>query len=57
MGDEHVAAEPEGEEKAETPDLAAVLAELVRAAALRLPPDRVLPVTYAADPFPEHRCR
>lgn len=52
MGDEHDRTDPGGEEGAEPPDLAALLTEVVRAAALRLPTDRVLPVVYAADPFP-----
>ena len=44
---------PEPRKEAEAPDLAALLTGMVRAAALRMPPDRVLPVVYAADPFPE----
>lgn len=53
MGDEHDRTDPGSDEGAEPPDLAALLTEVVRAAALRMPPDRVLPVVYAADPFPE----
>ena len=44
---------PGSEETAEAPDLATVLTDSVRAAALRLPRDRVLPVLYVVDPFPE----
>lgn len=47
--------DPGNEEHADAPDLAALLTGVVRAAALRLPPDRVLPVVYAVDPFPDHR--
>jgi hypothetical protein len=57
MGDEHDLSAPEDGEVAEAPDLATLLTEAVRSAALRLPPDRVLPVVYVVDPLPERRSR
>lgn len=53
MNDEHGSTDAGGEEGTEAPDLATLLTGVVRAAALRLPPDRVLPVVYAVDPFTE----
>ena len=41
------------DEPAEPPDLVTVLTETVRAAALRLPHERPLPVVYVVDPFSE----
>ena len=52
MDDEHDRTDPGSDEGTEPPDLATLLTEVVRAAALRMPPDRVLPVVYAADPLP-----
>ena len=40
-------------ELAGAPDLITVLTETVRAAAMRLPRERPLPVVYVVDPFPE----
>ncbi len=57
MDDEHDSAAPEDGKVAEAPDLATLLTQAVRSAALRLPPDRVLPVVYVVDPFPERRGR
>lgn len=42
-----------GDHAAEAPDLATLLTDTVRSAALELPRDRVLPVVYVACPFPE----
>ena len=53
MADDRAHQEPDGEEAAAAPDLATVLTGTVRSAALRLPRDRVLPVVYAVEPFPE----
>lgn len=41
------------DQPAETPDLVTVLTETVRAAALRLPRERPLPVVYVVEPHPE----
>lgn len=56
MGDE-LDHGPEGEDAVAAPDLATVLTETVRSAALDLPRDRVLPVVYEVDPFPENSSR
>ncbi|MCY4369281.1 MAG: hypothetical protein OXF41_07625 [bacterium] len=59
MGDDRPGEAPgaRAEELTETPDLVAVLTEAVRAAALRLPRERPLPVVYVVDPFPEDAAR
>ena len=49
--------EPSGEKPGGRPDLAEALSEAVRTAALRLPPDRALPLLYMVDPFPDKRPR
>lgn len=53
MEDDRAGRAPGGDEGGEAPDLLAVLTETVRAAALRLPGERVLPVVYVVEPFPD----
>ena len=55
MNDERGRTDSGSEERSEAPDLATLLTDVVRAAALRLPPDRVPPVVYTVDPFTEQR--
>ena len=57
MGDDRDRDQPGGEEQADPPDLATLLTEAVRSAALQLPRDRVLPVVYVVDPYPEDAAR
>lgn len=56
MGYERTYDEP-GEDSEEAPNLAAVLTETVRSAALQLPRDRAVPVVDVVDPFPEDAAR
>ena len=53
MDDGHDHDEPGLDEGAEVPDPAALLGGVVRCAALRLPPDRGLPLVYVIDPSSE----
>lgn len=54
MGDEPAREDPGAgvDDPGVAQDLAGVLSDRVRSAALQLPRDRVLPVVYIVDPFP-----